>query len=103
MSRGVYFHQNADGSWDLTKAVAAACGVSLSSLRRKARRSGHPEGNRLLATLLVLALTEKEGEGERMAMATMIEKARDWVRDAIGDRAAPEGSATWEDWAAKLL
>ena len=94
--------QRADGSWLLTRELAQLCNDSLSTLKRAAKKSGHPMGEAILAGLCMLRLLEQE-EDTPEAWAEAIQKGRDWLDDATKDTAPPVGFDSWQDWAESVV
>jgi Ca-activated chloride channel family protein len=95
--------QNADGSWDLDQRIAERCGTNLSDLERAAIRSGHPEGARVLATLLVLLLLDRDDAATREAWRPVIEKGVTWLSRNTADVEPPTPHPDWTDWAEQFV
>jgi hypothetical protein len=98
---GALLTQNADGSWDLTEALASEAGADLADLRRAAAELGVPTAERILATLIALYLAERLSRVELRPLKPMLKKAKAWLKGATKGVPAPAGE--WEAWAASVL
>jgi len=95
----ICFSQNANGSWDLSRELVAECGVDPAVLGLAADEVGE----RVLATLLVLLLSEGRSERERKTLRHVLGKAARWLEAELDGRVPPEPHDTWEAWAAGLV
>jgi hypothetical protein len=99
--RGVFYRQRADGSWDLTAELATECGADLDELRAASSSLPHPDGEKILATLLALKLAERLPPRKRKPLAAMLKKAKRWLEKVTAGVPEPEGG--WEAWAGRFL
>jgi hypothetical protein len=99
--RTVFFHQNADGSWDLSAFLAAECGADLEALHRATGDLGVPNAARILATLIALHLADQLPWRQRRPLKPMLSKAKGWLKQAT--KGVPEPKGGWDKWAASLL
>jgi hypothetical protein len=98
----LFLAQRADGSWDLTAELAAECGLDLDDLRAAAGEIGHADGERVLATLLVLILAERRLPPDQvLSLKLSLFKGANWWRTVMKGRKPPTGD--WKSWAASLI
>ncbi len=88
---GIFFLQNADGSWDLTRELADECGATLDDLREAAATLKVSRPEKVLATLLALELADRLPPRERGPLMPMLMKARVWIEEETRGVEAPEG------------
>lgn len=86
--------QKADGSWELTKELAAALGKNLADLEKalSSAKGDAPLARRAWATALALAWLAKNASAEKDEWTLLARKARTWL-DACG--AAAPSPAGW--------
>ena len=94
--------QRADGSWDLTAAMAAACGIALARLEAgvPAAVSTTPDPRRVWATLLALAWLVEHAGDARDEWRLLALKAEQWLSDRAGN---PSTLANWQEEAARVV
>lgn len=78
--------QRADGSWELTQALASALGVRFGQLEAVAAAKNWKtaDARRAWATSLALAWLEAHTAADRDEWALLADKARDWLRAHAG-------------------
>jgi Ca-activated chloride channel family protein len=94
--------QHADGSWDLTKDLAAVVGCELAELEAAVRRATGDvgEARRALATALALAWLDAHAGGDRDQWSRLAAKGRSWLSRVT---ARPADGADWVETGARLL
>ena len=98
---GIFFTQNADGSWDLTRDLAEECGADLLTLRAAAAALNTPDAEGIVATRLVLALAERLPDRKRKPLIPMLMKAERWLTRASAGIDEPADG--WDAWVTSLM
>lgn len=93
--------QNAEGSWDLTASVAVFCDRELADLEAAAAQCSEPWAKKVLATLLILDLTERRGAPD--TWEAILDKALAWFQKTTDGTPPPEPHKTWKDWARQAI
>ena len=93
--------QKADGSWKLSDNLAKYCNRDRDDLDSIATQCTEPWAADALATLLVLALIERDGAHE--AWETILEKGQAWLDTTTAGTAPPKPHPTWKAWAGQAL
>ena len=92
--------QKADGAWELTEDLATLCDCGVADFQKLATQCPEPWASKVLATLLVLELTERHGAPE--SWEAILDKSLAWVVTTTGQTAPPNPHATWKEWARQI-
>jgi hypothetical protein len=95
--------QRADGSFELTEALAKAAKRKLADLEQAAKALGMDNtlARNVLATLLALEVLEKEFSGRRDEWQMIADKAKRWL--AKQKVVVPAGAKDLHEWARRTL